>query len=155
LQAIVAGIVLGSQAHGNEVKLTCTIRRQSAFWDALPQLQQQGISQQHSQQMADGKIKLAKLFPRFVDEDLLAAVQQQKHFLAAVVEAGEGHGPRKEFFQAAALNWTKSAPQQVCHAPLVRQDGPAACSSSAAARFMDTLSQERQRIVPACFADPA
>lgn len=115
LQAIVAGILLGSQAHGNETKLTCTIRRQSAFWDALPQLQPQGISQQQLQhQQAHGKIKLAKLFPRFVDEDLLSAVEQQQPSLSAVVEAGEGHGPRKEFFQAAAFNWTTSAPQQVC-----------------------------------------
>jgi hypothetical protein len=157
LQATVAGIVLGSQAHGNEVKLTCTIRRQSAFWDALPQLQQQGINQQQLQQhkQADGKIKLAKVFPRFVDEDLLAAVQHQEPSLSAVVEAGEGHGPRKEFFQAAALNWTKSAPQQVRQAHLVQQEGLPHCSGPLQQEPCHWLSQERQMIVPNCIADPA
>lgn len=115
MQTIVAGIVLGSHAQGNEQKVPCTIIRRSAFWDALPQLQQQGITQeqlQHKYQQADGKVLLAKLFPRFVDEDLLSVMQQQPSQSAAV-EAGEGHGLRKEFFQAAAVNWTTSAPQQV------------------------------------------
>jgi hypothetical protein len=112
LQAIVACIVLGSQAQDNEVKVTCSVRRRSAFWDALPQLQQQGIMQELLQQ-AGGSVS-AKLFPRFVDEDVLTAVvQQQPVPAAAVVEAGEGHGPRKEFFRAAAHNWTTAAPQQV------------------------------------------
>lgn len=113
LQAIVACIVLGSQAQDNEVKVTCTVRRHSTFWDALSQLQQQGITQELLQQA--GGSMLAKLFPRFVDEDVLTNVQQPMP-AAAAVEAGEGHGPRKEFFQAAAHNWTTAGPQQVSSA---------------------------------------
>lgn len=136
-QAVIASIVLGAHAAGgSELKVTCTARRQHAFWDALPQLQQQGVTpEQLLDRQANGQVVLAKLFPRFVDEDLHDGLhqhnqrnqqqtldsggsepwQQQGGFQAgaAAVEAGEGHGPRKEFFQAAALNWTTSAPQQV------------------------------------------
>lgn len=119
LQAIVACIVLGSQAQDNEVKVACTVRRHSTFWDALPQLQQQGITQELLQQA--GGSMLAKLFPRFVDEVVLTNVQQEPPTAAAAVEAGEGHGPRKEFFQAAAHNWTTAASQQVRSALQHRQ----------------------------------
>jgi hypothetical protein len=144
-QAIVAGVVLGSHAVGDEAKVSCTVRRDSAFWDALGQLQQQGILQHHQDShQADGRVMLAKLFPRFVDVQLSAQQQQQQQqqegqplrqgsqveslqhgpssissqqFVAKpvspAVEAGEGHGPRKEFFQAAAHNWTTAAAQQV------------------------------------------
>lgn len=136
-------MVLGSHADGDEVKVSCTVRRDSAFWDALGQLQQQGILQQQHQdsRQAHGRVMLAKLFPRFVDDQLSAQQQQQQQGqpvlqglqgasslqfglssmssqqpappVSAAVEAGEGHGPRKEFFQAAAHNWTTAAPQQV------------------------------------------
>jgi hypothetical protein len=134
-------VVLGGHAKGDEVKVSCTVRRDSAFWDALGQLQQQGILQQQHQDsdQADGRVMLAKLFPRFVDDQLSSQQHQQQGqplvqglpganripssmwsqqpfapSVSASVEAGEGHGPRKEFFQAAAHNWTTAAPQQVC-----------------------------------------
>lgn len=124
--------MLGSQAQDNEVKVACTVRRHSAFWDALPQLQQQGITQELLQQA--GGSMLAKLFPRFVDEDVLTNVQQEPMPGAAAVEAGEGHGPRKEFFQAAAHNWTTAGPQQVSSALQHRQ--PACPSLGACAKVV-------------------
>lgn len=140
-----ACIVLGSCAQTGDCKVSCTVRRKHSFWDALPQLQQQGITPQQlhpDDQQHDSRLKLAKLFPGFVDEQLLAAVQplqqeagscQQLGSRAAdgvaseaamgrawpgslsslLVEAGEGHGPRKEWFQAAAMNWTSQASLQV------------------------------------------
>lgn len=122
LQATVAGIVLGSHAQGGETKVTCTVTRDAAFWDALPQLQQQVITQGGLQadKQQDGVVMLAKLFPRFVDDTLSAQQQQHTQLTqpAAAVEAGEGHGPRKEYFQLAAHNWTTtSGPNQVSSQP--------------------------------------
>jgi hypothetical protein len=98
------------------------VRRHSAFWDALPQLHQQGIVQQGRQQQAAGLMPLAKLFPRFVDEQLLQQnhIQQQQQQqsssaarFGAAVEGGEGHGPRKEFFQLVGENWGRAETGQV------------------------------------------
>lgn len=175
LQAIVACIVLGSHMLGGEVKLSCTVRRQTAFWDALQQLLQQGIVP--SGPGGDGVVQLAKLFPRFVDEHLSAQHQQQHHQqqqpptqrvhdadlpiasstaelqqqpvcgseqllswrnsqAAAAVEAGEGHGPRKEFFEAVAANWTATNTGQVSASWEKGLDlaGPAVQSSKACSR---------------------
>lgn len=106
------------------------VLRRSAFWDALQQLQQQGVVPSDLSQQPSRKVQLAKLFPRFVDESLEVQQQQQPsattslssvtssnssnthHALA--VEGGEGHGPRKEFFGLVADSWTNTADKQVC-----------------------------------------
>ena len=131
--------MLGSSCQCGDVKATCTVRRRTAFWDALAQLPvlavQQGTAvEQHPALQGGGAVKLAKLFPRFLDEHLSPQPQQQQqqapslsHQLhntqaltvhpggdAVGVEAGEGHGPRKEFFEAVARNWTTATgPQHV------------------------------------------
>lgn len=128
-QATLAYLQLGGKAPAGELKVTLVVLRQSAFWDALQQLQQQHIVPTDSDKQIPGSLQLAKLFPQFVDEHLTA--DQQEHpgisqndsssatYLGSlrggglVVEGGEGHGPRKELFGLVGQNWTMAAAQQV------------------------------------------
>ncbi|WIA11861.1 hypothetical protein OEZ85_011947 [Tetradesmus obliquus] len=115
-KAVLACLQLGSRAAAGELRVPCVVRRRSAFWDALQQLQQQGIVTvlPDRQQQAAGAVQLAKLFPRFVDEQQQQQQQQQQHQLSSatgysvVVEGGEGHGPRKEFFQLVGEGWSRA-----------------------------------------------
>eukprot|EP00879_Flechtneria_rotunda_P014000 GHRR01014627.1.p1 GENE.GHRR01014627.1~~GHRR01014627.1.p1 ORF type:complete len:333 (+),score=116.19 GHRR01014627.1:616-1614(+) len=125
-KAVIACLVLGGKATSGEHKVSLTIRRSEAFWDALEQLQQQGLVHLPGSQLCHGSHQLAKVFPRFVDERLLQGehnLQGQlidssstdssdgSRQLSLAVEGGEGHGPRKEFFQLAGKT---SIRQQVC-----------------------------------------
>jgi hypothetical protein len=120
VQAVLACLLLGGRAAAGEVRVSCVVHRRSAFWDALQQLQQQGIVRPDRQQQVAGAVQLAKLFPKFVDEQLLHShhQQQQQQENAAssgfTVEGGEGHGPRKEFFQLIGENWGRANTGQVC-----------------------------------------
>jgi hypothetical protein len=124
-QVTLASIIQGSKAALGatpELKVAVTVSRSAAFWAALPQLQQQGVmpcaatlpAQQQPESCHNSEPQLAKLFPRFVDDGLLQAGADRQQQLVTAVEAGEGHGPRKEFFAAAAANCAAaSGPDEV------------------------------------------
>jgi len=82
------------------VRVDFIVNRSQAFWDAFKQAETQGLLKAGSNKnMFGGQVHL--IFPSFVEgwaED--AAKKGGK----PIVEAGEGHGPRKEFFQLAGTD---------------------------------------------------
>ncbi|KAL6754666.1 hypothetical protein V8C86DRAFT_315351 [Haematococcus lacustris] len=162
-------IILDTEAAAGqgEGRLNLTVRRSQALWDALPQVQQQGVlvlcqhplpalpspvstpppcqsspltqpeqlevqaatgpqgqghaslfgCQGHSDlvggqaEQAAGTQQLqarpVKVFPSFVDEVAWGGGDRRP-----VVEAGEGHGPRKEFFAACGISMVGGQQQQ-------------------------------------------
>ncbi|KAG2433893.1 hypothetical protein HXX76_008246 [Chlamydomonas incerta] len=85
-------LYLQQVAAGGEKRTNVTVRRGAAFWDAFDAARHDGLlSASHGP-------KSHKYFPSFVDELAGGAGASGRK---APVEAGEGHGPRKEFFALA------------------------------------------------------
>ncbi|KAG2446496.1 hypothetical protein HYH02_008487 [Chlamydomonas schloesseri] len=95
-------LYLQQVAAGGEKRTNVTVRRSAAFWDAFEAARQDGLlSASHGP-------KSHKYFPSFVDE--LAGAGAGGTGRKAAVEAGEGHGPRKEFFALAGQDMAGRAP---------------------------------------------
>lgn len=94
-------VYLCSAARFGERKFTIAVRRELALTDCLEAAQREGRGVL-ADLLTDGAevgIKPFKMFPTFVDEALLPTGALDKAALVdAIVEKGEGHGPRKEFF---------------------------------------------------------
>lgn len=87
-------LYLQQVAAGGEKRTNVTVRRCAAFWDAFEAARHDGLlSASHGP-------KSHKYFPSFVDE-MAGAGAGAASVRKAPVEAGEGHGPRKEFFALA------------------------------------------------------
>ncbi len=87
---------------GGELRANFQVRRSggNAFWDAMQQASESGLLPQ------DGAPQRCyKVFPSFVDE-WSSAADGGPAAKKIKVEAGEGHGPRKEFFCLAAASMT-------------------------------------------------
>ena len=87
---------------GGELRANFQVRRSAgaAFWDAKQQAEEEGLITP----TPGVKPRSFKVFPSFVDE--WAAVGGQQGGGKPKLEAGEGHGPRKEFFALAAASMT-------------------------------------------------
>ncbi|KAG2486509.1 hypothetical protein HYH03_014811 [Edaphochlamys debaryana] len=93
---------LNQVALAGEKRTNVTIRRSSAFWDAFECARRDGLIPGSAGPMAH------KYFPLFVDE---TAQQDGASSRKPAVEAGEGHGPRKEFFGLAGQDMAGQRPQ--------------------------------------------
>ncbi len=108
-RAVLLAACLPAADGRGERRVKLTVRRGRAFWDALRAAQDQRLLQDsHS-----GTSQPCKLFPSFVDE-MTSNDTDAKSTGAnnAAVEAGEGHGPRKEFFLLAAASVMDTSAQQ-------------------------------------------
>lgn len=104
-RAMLAGLQHAAD-HGGELKASFQVRRAQAFWDALQQATEQGLLPADDGTAAAGggkgqgvRAQVYKVFPSFVDEWASDGMQGK-----VVLEAGEGHGPRKEFFALVAAS---------------------------------------------------
>ena len=90
---------------GGELRASFQVRRSggAAFWDALQQAEEAGMLKAATAAAGStgGRPKCYKVFPSFVDEQGGGGGGAK-----VKVEAGEGHGPRKEFFLLAAASMT-------------------------------------------------
>ncbi|KAI8472625.1 MAG: hypothetical protein J3K34DRAFT_503345 [Monoraphidium minutum] len=125
-RAMLAALLLGARRGGageGDAKLAVTVRRGRAFWDALGDACRQGLVPDGGGGgsggggggggCAGGGVP-CKLFPRFTDGAAGASRpssgggggddRSAAGAAPAGVEAGEGHGPRKEFFEAAGAD---------------------------------------------------
>lgn len=113
-QALLLYLNQGSKAATNELKLAITVHRQHAFWDALQQAVAQHIvpsacSSSSSHESCVSHALIYKLFPRFIDASMVHAdgCSSDSSSPSTLTEAGEGHGPRKEFFLLAGQGMVK------------------------------------------------
>jgi len=127
-------LLLQAQRHGSfgqgEAKLQVVVRRKHAFWDGLQEACRQGLvptlpSQQQQAQVLQNTSSAAgapitKLFPRFVSA---AAGDQHSIGHNLLIEAGEGHGPRKEFFELAAADFAQAQPASSLDGTSLKQEG--------------------------------
>ncbi|GMH39124.1 hypothetical protein BSKO_07022 [Bryopsis sp. KO-2023] len=85
-----------------EAKSTFTVRRYSSFIDALSQATKSGLLNEQGAEN-NPQAKSVKIFPSFVDDALTATSVDgglgNGGGLVVVKEGGEGHGPRREFFE--------------------------------------------------------
>lgn len=117
---------LEAGAARGERKGVFTVRRAAALWDALPQAQEQHLlSAAPTGSKGKGGPGPVKLFPSFVDE--YAGGGKSK----LVVEAGEGHGPRKEFFVLAGADMTGAQPNLRQSVDMHKQSGGGLVSGGA------------------------
>ena len=138
-----------------EAKLQLAVRREHAFWDALDLACRQGIVPVESQRLRQGRISAGsnnsrasnndgcssagvshsgqdghpggpcKLFPRFADAASVTG-DGGGELDTTAMEAGEGHGPRKEFFELAGADLARPQPSITSSAPRPAwtEDGP-------------------------------
>ncbi|KXZ53241.1 hypothetical protein GPECTOR_7g1135 [Gonium pectorale] len=101
-------LYLHQVSSAGEKRLNVTVRRSSAFWDAFESARKDGLLPSPAGAMCH------KYFPSFVDEftESQARADAGSAGRKPAVEAGEGHGPRKEFFELAGLDMAGQQPTQ-------------------------------------------
>ena len=97
---------------GGELRANFQVCRSAgaAFWEAKKQAEEAGLIQLKE---GSARPKCYKVFPSFVDEwaNSSGTGGSGDDGRKIKVEAGEGHGPRKEFFSLAAASMTGGGPQ--------------------------------------------
>lgn len=110
-QASAMLLYLAQVSQAGEKRVKFVVRRSCAFWDALEAAQQQRLIPPAS------RVTCCKVFPSFVDE----YVQGKKK---PALEAGEGHGPRKEFFALAGEDMAGQPAMQLQQQQQPNPDSP-------------------------------
>lgn len=104
VRALFVGLVQAA-AGGGELKLKIHVTRSRVFWDAFDEASGQKVPPFGP---SSSSAQAYKIFPSFVDEWTSGpqAGGQAEGGGQVALEAGEGHGPRKEFFALAAAGMT-------------------------------------------------
>jgi len=117
---------------GGELRANFQVRRSSgaAFWEAKQQAEEAGLIQTKGSPPPLGP-KCFKVFPSFVDEWANGGSGGSGGESGKTrVEAGEGHGPRKEFFALAAASMTGGGGGGGAQSGALSDDSPVATPSA-------------------------
>ncbi|EFJ42551.1 hypothetical protein VOLCADRAFT_107185 [Volvox carteri f. nagariensis] len=96
-------LYLNQVSSSGEKRTNVTVRRSAAFWDAFEAFRGAGLP---------AEPMCYKYFPAFVDVYSQDGSGRGGSGRKPAVEAGEGHGPRKEFFSLAGQDMAGQAHQQ-------------------------------------------
>ncbi|GFR47973.1 hypothetical protein Agub_g9797 [Astrephomene gubernaculifera] len=117
-------LYLHQVSSAGEKRTNVMVRRSSAFWDSFECARRDGLLPASHGPMCH------KYFPLFVSEYAAGTAGSGRK---RAVEAGEGHGPRKEFFMLAGQDMTGHAEQQQLQQAAGAAGGGASSPEAAAA----------------------